>query len=172
MKTRILSALVGLLLLAVVFAFLDSSLLNIIIALICLVAVYELLNATGCLQFKGITVLSMMMALVIPAARMTYMHVYLFEALYLLILAFFILLIKNFGTMSIQHFAMAFLFCTVIPVFYSCAVYLRDDYGPVLGGYYLLFALGSGWICDSGAYFVGRKWANTKWRRASVRTRP
>ena len=162
MKTRILSSLVGLALLAVVFAFLEGPLLNIVIGIICVMAVYELLSATGCLRFRGLVVLSLLMALLIPFARVNHLRDYLFEAIYFLILAFFILLIINSATMSIQHFAMAFLFSTVIPVFYSCAVYLRDDYGPLLGGYYLLLALGSGWLCDSGAYFIGRKWGKRK----------
>lgn len=157
MKTRILSAFVGLVLLAVVYALLETVLLNIVIGALCLLGVWELLHATGCTRFPGITVLSMLMALVIPFARTARVQSLLFEAVYVLVVAFFLLLLKNHRTMRIEHFAMAFLFSTILPVFFSCAVYLRDDYGAVGGGFYLLLALGSAWLCDSGAYFVGRK---------------
>lgn len=157
MKTRIISALVGLVVLAVVFVFLDTLLLNVTIGFICFMGVWELLHATGCTRFKGLTALSMLMTLLIPFARVAYSGAFLFEAVYVLVVAYFAVLLKNSAEMRIEHFAMSFLFSTVVPVFFSCAVYLRDDYGAVGGGFYLLLALGSAWLCDTGAYFVGRK---------------
>jgi len=162
MKKRIISALVGLAFLAVVFALLETVLLNIVMWLISLIAVWELLSATGCSKYRGLTALSFLMALLIPFARVTQVRSFLFEAVYLLILAFFVVLLKNNAAMRIEHFAMAFLFSTVIPVFFSCAVYLRDDYHTVQGGYYLLMALGSAWLCDTSAYFVGIKFGRHK----------
>lgn len=162
MKTRVISALIGLVLLAVVFVFLETVLLNIVMCAISLIAVWELLSATGCAKFRGLTALSLLMALLIPFARLTPVRPFLFELVYVLILLFFVILLKNNGVMRIEHFAMAFLFGTVVPVFFSCAVYLRDDYQAVRGGFYLLLALGSAWLCDTGAYFVGVKFGRHK----------
>jgi len=162
MKTRILSALVGLVLLGIVFAFLDTLLLNITMCVICVMAVIELLIATGCSKFKGLVALSMLMTAVIPFARWGYLRPVLFEVVYVLIIAFFLLLLWHNEAMGVGHLAMTFLFSTIVPVFYSCAVYLRDDKGALLGGFYLLVALGSAWLCDTGAYFTGRAFGRRK----------
>ena len=47
MKVRIISSMIGLVLLFVVFVFFDTVLTNLVIAFICALAVYELLAATA-----------------------------------------------------------------------------------------------------------------------------
>ena len=54
MKVRIISSMIGLVLLFVVFVFFDTVLTNLVIAFICALAVYELLAATGCTGDKEI----------------------------------------------------------------------------------------------------------------------
>lgn len=162
MKTRIISSLVGLVILAVVLIFLDTFVLNIVIGLLGIMAVLELLNATGVRKSKGLTALSLLMSIVIPFARAGYMRIYLMESVFVLILLFFIILLKNHKTMRLEQVAMAFFFSTFVPVFFSCAVYMQKDFGTQLGGFYLLLALGSAWLCDTGAYFTGRAFGRHK----------
>lgn len=162
MKTRILSALVGLVILAVVFAFVDTLLLNVVIGLIGLIAVHELLSAVGVTKHPSLTLLSMVMAVVIPFARAGFIRTILLETVFVLILLFFVVLLRNHRKIRVEQVAMAFFFSTFVPVFFSCAVYLRDDFGPGIGIFYLLMGLGSAWLSDSGAYFVGLRFGKRK----------
>lgn len=162
MKTRVLSSLVGLVILAVVMVFLDTPLLNATIGLIGILAVLELLGAVGVRKYRGLTALSLVMAVVIPFVRVGYVRRYVAEIIFVLILAFFVLLLYHSQTMRVEQVAMAFFFSTFVPVFFSCAVYLRDDFGPELGGFYLLVALGAAWLSDTGAYFAGLRFGKRK----------
>lgn len=154
-KTRLISSFVGLLVLAVVLLRLDTLLFNVVIGIISLIAVHELLNATQITKFRSLTILAMAMAVVIPFARAGYVRKLLLEILFVLILLFFIVLLRNHSTMRVEQVAMAFFFSVFVPAFFSCAVYMRDDFGAQLGAFYLLLALGSAWLCDTGAYFTG-----------------
>ena len=162
MKQRVVSSLVGLVILAVVLVFLDTVLLNLVVGIICVIGVWEMLNATGCTKIKGLTALSMLFTLIIPFARVQLVRPYLVQALFFIIIAFFLLLLKSHSTMRIEHFAMAFLFSCIVPLFFSCASFIRDDYGTAVGGFYLLLALGSAWLCDTCAYFTGMRFGKHK----------
>lgn len=162
MKVRVITALVLVAILAVVFIFLDTLLLNAVIGFVAILALWELLNATGILKHKGLTVLTMIQALAIAFFRAGYIGRLIIPIFLVILLGYFTLLVKNYGVLGIDHLAMAFMFGTLVPMFFSCAIYLRDDHGVVLGGYYLLIALGSGWLSDTGAYFVGSKFGKHK----------
>lgn len=162
MKTRVLSSLVGLVILAVVFVFIDTLVLNAIMGLISILAVIELLGATGVRKFRSLTVLSVILAAIIPFARWQFVRGYLFEIIFIVILLFFVVLLKNHAVMQVEQVAMAFFFSMFVPVFFSCAVYIRDDFGPVLGGFYLLVSLGAAWLSDTGAYFTGLRFGKHK----------
>lgn len=162
MKTRVISSLVGLAILAVVAVFFDTLLLNVVIGIINLLAVFELLNATGVIKHRVLTALAILLSLVIPFARAGYVRSMMMETVFIIILLFFITMLRGHESMRIEHLAMAFFFSTFVPVFFSCAVYLREDFGPASGGFYLLLALGSAWLCDTGAYFVGLRFGKHK----------
>lgn len=162
MKVRVVSSLVGLVILGVVIAFLDTLVLNAAIGVIVILAVVELMNATGAGKFKSLTTMSLLMAVVIPFARTGYVRRFIMEIVFVLILLFFIVLLKHHATMRVEQVAMAFFFGTFVPVFFSCAVYLRDDFGSRIGGFYLIMALGSAWLSDTGAYFTGRAFGRHK----------
>jgi phosphatidate cytidylyltransferase len=155
LKVRILTAMVLLCILTVVLVFLNTLLLNAVVGLISILAVYELLSATNLLRFRGLTVLTVIQALVLAFLRTHYLWHFIIPILLVIILGYFTLLIKNFGTMKVEHLAMSFLFSTLIPLFFSCAIHIRDDHGVVKGGFYLLVAMGAAWLSDTGAYFVG-----------------
>lgn len=162
MKTRVVSSLVGLGILAPVVVFLDTLLLNIVIGCISLLAVWELLNATGVRQHKSLLLLSALMTLTIPFAHAGYVQGALMEIMFLLVLAFFFVLLRHHQTMRVEQVGLAFFFSTFVPLFFSCAVYLRDDFGALHGGFYLLLALGAAWLSDTGAYFVGIRFGKHK----------
>lgn len=155
MKVRVMTALVLLCILAVVLFFLDTLLLNAVVGLISILAVIELLKATNLLRFQGLTALALLQAVILPFVRAGWIGYLVVPILFLVILGYFLLLVKNYGTLKVEHCAMAFLFSTIVPLFFSCAVHIRDDHGLPIGGFYLIMALGAGWVSDTGAYFIG-----------------
>lgn len=162
MKTRVISALVGLVILAAVLALIGTSAFNLCIAALSAAALFEMLRATRCLKNRTLAGLSLVMSLIIPFAREHFVRAFTAQIVFVFFVLFFGLLIKNSKTTSVEQTAMAFMFGIFIPLFFSCAVFMRDAYGSVAGGFYLLFALGSAWLCDTGAYFIGRKFGRHK----------
>lgn len=162
MKTRVISAMVGLVVLALALIFLDTLLFNVLLGLISIIAVHELLQSTGLTKFRKLTVLAMVTACVIPFARAGYINRFLMPVMFVLILLFFIVLLSSHNKIGFEQVAMAFFFSTIVPVFFSCAVYIRDDFGRAISTFYILLALGSAWLSDTGAYFVGCKFGKHK----------
>ena len=94
MKVRILTAMVLLCILTVVLVFLNTLLLNAVVGLISILAVYELLSATNLLRFRGLTVLTVIQALVLAFLRTHYLWHFIIPILLVIILGYFTLLIK------------------------------------------------------------------------------
>ncbi|MDR2932202.1 MAG: phosphatidate cytidylyltransferase [Oscillospiraceae bacterium] len=162
MKQRVISSLIGLGVLVVVFFFLDTLLFNIVIGLIGVLAVLELLNAVKCTRFRALTALGVFIAAAIPFAQEHNVRVLMPAILFVLVLAFFIILLKDHEKLRVEQVAMVFLFSVFVPVFFSSAIYLRNSFGAGVGGLYLLWALGSAWLSDTGAYFTGRAFGKRK----------
>jgi phosphatidate cytidylyltransferase len=140
---------------AVVLAFYGSPVFNAAIAVICVMAVLELLNATGTVQFRGFAAFALLPSLLLPFAGGAAFLGRLPELSFALFLLFFLLALKNHRALRFEQAAMVF-FCGVfIPLCFSSAVYLRNQSGNVSGYYYLLVGLGCAWLCDTGAYFSG-----------------
>lgn len=162
MKQRLISSLVGLAILGVVLAFIGTRLFNVVIAALSTIALFEMLKATGCLKNKALATLAFAMSLVIPFAREHYVRAFTAQILFVFFVLFFVILIKNSETTRIEQTAMAFMFSVFIPLFFTSSVFMRDIYGPVAGAFYLIVALSAAWLCDTGAYFVGRKFGKHK----------
>lgn len=162
MRQRVISSLVGLVILGVVLALIGTKLFNVVIAALSTIALFEMLRATGCLKNKALATLAFAISLVIPFAREHLVRVFTAQIVFVFFVLFFVILIRNSETTRIEQTAMAFMFGIFIPLFFTCAVFMRDIYGPVAGAFYLLQALGSAWLCDTGAYFTGRKFGKRK----------
>ena len=155
MKQRVVSAMVGLVILAVVIAFLHTYIFNIVIAAIAVIAVVELLRATKTDRYRDLMVFSVMFALLISFANEALFWSRLPLVVFAMLLLFFILLIKNHGKIRFEEASMVFLFSIFVPLCFSCAVYMRNQFGGAGGRYYLLVGLAAAWLCDTGGYFAG-----------------
>ena len=162
LRVRILTSLVLIGLLAVVALVFDTLLLNAVIVLVCALALAELLKATGLFRHRWLTVLVMAQALVIPFARTTFVGPVILPLLFLIVFGYFLLLVTNYGKVSLASCATAFLLGLIIPLFFSSAVYIRDLHGVTQGGFYILVALGAAWLSDTSAYFVGTLFGKRK----------
>jgi phosphatidate cytidylyltransferase len=162
MRQRIISAIVGLVVLTVVLVFLNTILFNVVIGLIGVIAVLELLAATGAGKHRGISCLCVAVAAAIPFAQERAVRGIMPQVMFALTLVFFIIALKEHGRLSIERSSMMFFFSIFVPLFFSSAVFIRNSFGPYVGGFYLLWALGSAWLSDSGAYFMGRAFGKRK----------
>ena len=155
MKKRIISALIGLVVLAVVLSFFDTIVLNIAIAAIAVMAVCEFFQATKISSNKAVAAVGCFVAATIPfiprEKEMDLLPIVLLP--YIAIL--FCILLKSHSTTRVEQIAMAFMVSLGIPLALSSAVYFRDTYGETIGLFYLILALGAAWFSDTGAYFVG-----------------
>ena len=162
MKQRLITSGIGLLILFVVCVFFDTAVLNTAIALISLLAVYELLSATGCFKSRAVAIPALLFTAIIPFLPMQWAMRYIVPICYIYVAALFIALLRFHEKLHIEQIAMSFLFCLVIPFSLTTVVYIRDRHGMWLGIFYVLMALGGAWLSDTGAYFAGRAFGKHK----------
>ena len=155
LRARVITSLVLIAVLAAVALVFDTLLLNAVIALVCALALLELLKATGLTHHCWLTVLVLVQALFIPFARTPFLAPAVLPLLFVVTFGYFLLLVVAFGKVSLSNCATALLLGFIVPLFFSSAVFIRDLHGGVQGGFYVLVALGAAWLSDTSAYFVG-----------------
>ena len=169
MKTRIITAVVGLAVLAVVLAFFDTILFDLVLAAICLLGIHEVFTAMGFgkkqwyLYAAAVPFTMLLMLSSSGAARAALLAVG-----FLTVLFYNVVLITHdktldFGKLSgFIYFSGVILFC-----FYSLIHLKRclpmDMYGYD-AIYFILLILCFAWGGDTCAYFAGRAFG-TSWLR-------
>ena len=155
MKQRIISSILGLGVLAVVLYAYDTVVLNLAVAVICMMAVYEFLHATGICKNRLLSAAAYLATIGVPfipvQREMDLLPVFLLPYLFVL----FCILLLTHDTTGFDQVAMVFAITLGIPLSLSSAVYIRDNHDLITGIFYLLLALAGAWLSDSGAYFVG-----------------
>lgn len=160
MKTRILVALIGLPLLLVIVLVLPSAATAILVAAMCILAVYELLIGAGFCKHPRIFVYSCCMALAVC------LWSWLGQPRTLGVLALLVYLCALFGEMLAAHAKLdfrtvcaAFFAGAVIPWLLSALIRLR-----VLenGKFFIIAVFVLTMVPDSGAYFAGRAFGKRK----------
>ncbi|WP_296628529.1 phosphatidate cytidylyltransferase [uncultured Negativibacillus sp.] len=156
MKTRVLSAVVGIILLIIVLNFFETPILNIAIMVIALIAMHEFLTATRISHNRLLSAVAYFMAAVFPYVpmkkEMNLLPLFLLPYIALL----FLILLKTHQDTRVEDIALVFMMSIGMTMSLSAAIYLRDNNGHVLGMYYLLLALFCAWFSDTGAYFTGK----------------
>ncbi len=155
MKQRILSSMVGLVILAVVLAQFNTLVLNAAIGIIGVIAVWEFCHATKIDRNKALLLVACTIAAVVPfiprAEGADLLPVIILPYIGIL----FCILLASHRTTPVEQLALTFMISLAIPLALSSAVYMRDSYGTALGLFYLILSLGGAWFSDTGAYFVG-----------------
>ena len=157
MLTRIISGAVVFVLLIPCIVFSDTLVLDIIMSLLCFVAVYEML---GCLNYRKaylVSIPSLILALVLPlCVRVIYTGMEILTLFIIVFVAYMFLALINAvfshgkhspleaSTVFTMTFYIIFGFCSVI------AVRSIEN-----GAFLFLLIFISAWISDTGAYFVG-----------------
>ena len=155
MKQRIITACVGLCVLAVVLHYYDTWALNLAISLISLMAVEEVLRVIQPGGSKVMIGIGLTFSVLIPFFRVGYVKELLPLICYAFILALFAMLLARHATMHVEEVAMMAFICILIPLSLSTVIYIRDSRGYTMGFYYTVFSLMAAWMADTGAYFAG-----------------
>ena len=154
MKTRIISALVGLIVLAVAIVFYDTIIFNLFITALAVIAIYEAHHAASLTKKHWrVTLYSMLFAvliLLIPHGRS-----YIMPAVYALVVLVFAYILEHHKVFTIREGAYALLMGVGLPVVFGLILQFRDQFGNEQGILYLAFLLGSAWWSDIGGYFTG-----------------
>ena len=154
MKTRIISALVGLIILGVAIAFYDTIIFNLFITALAVIGIYEGHHAASLTKKHWrVTLYSMLFAvliLLIPHGRS-----YIMPAVYALVVLVFAYILEHHKVFTIREGAYALLMGVGLPVVFCLILQFRDQFGNEQGILYLAFLLGSAWWSDIGGYFTG-----------------
>lgn len=155
MHERTKTAVVGLLLAAVILFFSNTIVLNITVAILSVLAVWELFKAVSLTRHKFLTAFSLLCAVLIPFIKVANYKNALLLGSYLYILVAFCALIKNHATLKAEYVGFAFLVTIFLPLAFSTLIYIRDVYGFAVGMFYLLYGLVAAWMADIGGLFAG-----------------
>lgn len=156
MKVRVISSLIGLAILAAVLLMFNTVAVNIAISIIAVLAVYELLSATGCIKDRMISGLSLLFSALIPFCSVQLIYRNLIPICFTFVLLLFIVLLHRHERLHIEQIALSVMFSLMIPFSLTTLIYMRDRLGVALGIFYTMMTFGSAWLSDTGAYFAGR----------------
>ena len=161
MKSRILTGIVGAALVFVVLLFLPPIVLNFAMAVICALAMYELLVTTHHVTHRGVLAASILFSACTPFFMLGESRMPAFMLLlgYVTVLVLFQIICHQ--SLKVEHTAFAFCMSLIFPVAFSCLAYLRGA-SERDGIFYVFLGLIMPWMCDMGAYFVGTFFGRTK----------
>ncbi len=160
MKERVASGVTLVIFLAAIVVFNSTfpAALNIAIALISVLAVYEIISALGLAKNFVLLVPSLLFSATIP----------FIQNLILLHATYFGYTVVIFGALVFYHSFITFRevgviysMSLMIPTALETIISLRN-FGGRHGMFYVIIAISSAWIADTGAYFAGSLWGKHK----------
>lgn len=156
MKTRIITAAIGIALLLAVLLAPWSVLLTVAVSLICGASTYEIFHVSGMIQHRGVKTAAVVFAAVAPwFNRINGGWVFVICMVYVLVLV--LIWIASHEELSVEKVGAVFLVSVLVSASLSCLSYLRTA-GTVResdGLFYVFLALLMAWMADTGAYFIG-----------------
>ncbi len=167
MKVRVLTSLVGLVILGLVMVFYETIWFNILFAGVCILAIHELYNALGFEKKDGyIFFVFSVMATLVMLADNEYVIPLLIPAAYLFVLFLAVCVVVKFSKVNFAKLsAMAVFSAVVVFCFYSF-VYLKMLLPKAQYGfdatYFAILILAYAWGGDTCAYFAGRAFGKRK----------
>ena len=154
MKNRIMTGvLFAVLLVAVMFAH-QTVVLNIVVAAVSLVAVYEGLRATGFEKNKPLTALCIVFCVVTAFLSDLAQFKGVNSVVFVFVVLFFLAAMYRHDEQPLESIGLAFVIALIVPLGLSCMVFMRGITGQNVPFYIMLTIIGS-WVTDIGAYFTG-----------------
>ena len=157
MKTRIITAVVAILILLPVLIFADYPVLPIALSLVSLIAVFEMLRCIGLHRAWVISVPLYLLALALPICIRLLSRAELvkvaFAAIVFLLFYFFAILLFSHGKYKPADLSVCFMTVLYILIGFNAILYVHDHSRG--GEYVYLIAFIGAWITDIFAYFCG-----------------
>lgn len=162
-----MTAVVGLCLLAVVLAFFDTVLFDLVLALICLIGMHEVYSAMGFGRKQWyLFAVAVPYTLLIMLSSRAAVSALILPASFLVVLYYNICLIVNHGTLDFGRLAGFVYFGGVILFCFYSLIYLKRqlpvDVFSYDAVYFILLILCFAWGGDTSAYFAGRAFGRHK----------
>lgn len=154
MKTRVISALVGLLLLGAVLCLFETAVLDVAIAALSVMAVYEMINAVGLSKNKIFTAVCALFGAFFSTSFFQTMGSVAGFVELIFGMTVLVFVLKNHKEMKATDAAFAFFFTLFIPRAFSVILIFRG-YGAPVSYFLVLLSLGVAWLNDTCAYFSG-----------------
>lgn len=154
MKTRIISALAGLVLLGTVLFLFETAVLDIAVAALSVMAVYEMLNAVGISENKIFTGVCAVFAAFFSTTfyqTMGSVSGYVEFSFGIVVLLF---VMNHHKDLKATDAAFAFFFTFFLPKAFSTILLFRN-YGEPVSYFLVLMSLAVAWLNDTCAYFSG-----------------
>lgn len=157
MKTRVLTAIVGLIVLVIALCFFQTPVFNAAVALVAMMAIYEVICALGKEHKQGLMAISFLFAaFVLCYDLMPFSGVIpLFTVTFFYLLAMLSNAVFLFEKISFADVCVSILETFIILICFGLLLSLRRFAG-VHGIYYVVLCLVCAWGADTGAYFAGR----------------
>ena len=166
MKQRIITAVIGLALLAVVLFCYETPVYDGAVCIITLIAVHELLLAMKVTKNIPLTVLTLLTAAIpffTPLTQTPKDYFSLSVTLYAAsVFLGFLLMLKQHDRLDFRTVATAYFIAAIVPFSFYALIHIRDSFGWMQGLFYTLVIFASAWGADSGAYFGGRFFGKRK----------
>jgi len=167
MKTRVITAVVGLAVLAVVLMFFNTMVFNLIIAAVTLIAIHEVFSALGFTKKElPLYLVLVPYTLVIMLSDSPRVHSWLLAASFMLLLFYCIYLVVRNGTVSFAKASGLAMFSGIIIFCFYSLVHLKKllpveeyQYDAI---FFVLLILCFAWGGDTCAYFAGRAFGKHK----------
>lgn len=154
MKQRIITGVVGVGILFTVCFFYQTYFYNLAWGLIAAVGVFELLRATGNLQYKLLSIPSILYTVCFMFFMTSKSAHFTFYGMVVYMLYLFIILLIKHREMSVMNIAATFFFTKLLCYGFLPLVLIRNRF-PQHALILLLFTFAGAWMSDTGAYFVG-----------------
>lgn len=152
MKTRILTAAIGIPALLLVIFLPWSIVFSCAMAFISAVAVYEVLKISDVWQHRNLAITAVSFSAIAPFFNRVPPVLMIFLCM-AYVVALILIYLRAHKTISFEKLGLTFFSSAYIAISLSCAAYLRSMENH--GLFYLILAFGIAWFADSGAYFVG-----------------
>lgn len=154
MKTRIISALVGLVLLVAVLCLFETVAVDIAVAALSVMAVYEMINAVGLSKKKVFTAVCIAFAALFSSAYYQTFFSFAGYTEFLFGMVILIMVLSDHKEIKVTDAAFAFFFALFIPKAFSVLLVFRS-YGKPVSLFLVMLSLGVAWLNDTCAYFSG-----------------
>lgn len=162
MKTRIISAAVGVALFILIFCFYETIVLNIAVAVFCSIMIYEIFKATKLIE-KSVFAFLVCEFFCVLCSFLKISKIKNLNSIYLICYGavFLLILFKYYEKVKIENLVFTFSFSMFLTLAMNLILEFRNHFGLV-GMYYNLLLFAIAWICDTGAYFTGLKFGRRK----------